>query len=157
VISVTVAAEYDKVEITAADISEKALQVAQKNAAAFGVSKKISFVCSDLFAALDPENKFDLILSNPPYISDGEYDTLPPEVLADPKISLVSGVEGMDIIDRIIKSAPDYLAEGGAVMFEIGYDQSEKVARLVEADGRYKSYTIMKDLNDINRMAYLKY
>ncbi len=157
VISVTVAAEYEKARITSVDISEGAIKVAQKNAKTHKVEKRIEFICSDLFAALDSNIKFDLILSNPPYISDGEYEGLPPEVLADPKISLVSGSEGMDIINRIIKSAPDYLAEGGAVMFEIGYDQSEKVAETVQADGRYKSYTIMRDLNDIDRLAFLKY
>lgn len=157
VISVTVAAEYDNVDITAVDISENALKVAQKNAAIFGVTKKISFICSDLFDALDTKHKFHLILSNPPYISDGEYDGLPPEVLADPKISLVSGSEGMDIINRIIKQAPDYLVEGGALMFEIGYDQAEKVAKAVEQDERYKSYSILKDLNNIDRIAFLKF
>ncbi len=157
VISVTVAAEYDKVEITAVDISENALKIAQKNAATFGVSKKVSFICSDLFDALDTKQKFHLILSNPPYISDGEYSGLPPEVLADPKISLVSGSEGMDIINRIIKQAPNYLVEGGAVMFEIGYDQAEKVAKAVEQDERYKSYSILKDLNNIDRIAFLKF
>lgn len=157
VISVTVAAEYDKVEITAVDISENALKIAQKNAATFGVSKKVSFICSDLFDALDTKQKFHLILSNPPYISDGEYNGLPPEVLADPKISLVSGSEGMDIINRIIRQAPNYLVEGGAVMFEIGYDQAEKVAKAVEQDERYKSYSILKDLNNIDRIAFLKF
>ena len=157
VISVTVAAEYKNVQITAADISDNAIKIAQKNAKTHKVDKRIKFICSDLFEALDSKNKCDLILSNPPYISDGEYEGLPPEVLADPKISLVSGSEGMDIIHRIIKQAPDFLNKGGAVMFEIGYDQSEKVAKAVEADGHYKSYTIMKDLNDIDRVAFLKF
>lgn len=157
VISVTIAAEYDKVNITAVDISEGALKIAQKNAAAFDMSQKISFVCSDLFDALNADQKFDLIISNPPYISDGEYDGLPPEVLADPKVSLVSGSEGMDIINRITKRAPDYLAEGGAVMFEISYDQAEKISKAIQQDGRYKSYSILKDLNNIDRIVFLKF
>ncbi len=157
VISVTVAAEYKKARITSVDISEGAINVAKKNAKTHNTDNRIKFICSDLFDALDSNIKYDLILSNPPYIADGEYEGLPPEVLADPKVSLVSGNEGMDIIHRIIKQAPEYLAEGGAVMFEIGYDQSEKVAKAVEANGRYGSYTIMKDLNDIDRVAFLKY
>lgn len=157
VISITIAAEYDSCQITAVDISESALKIARKNAATFEVAKKILFVCSDLFDALDANQKFDLIISNPPYISDGEYDGLPPEVLADPKVSLLSGNEGMDIINRIIKQAPDFLADDGAVMFEIGYDQAEKVADSVKRDGQYKSYSILKDLNNIDRVVLLKF
>ena len=110
---------------------------------------------SDFFSKLDSDLKFDLILSNPPYIAEWEYKDLPPEVLADPKISLVSGVEGLDMIKILIDKAPDYLKENGRLMFEIGFDQGEKIKNLTNDDTRYRSFTIFKDLNDIDRVVIL--
>ncbi|UCE23884.1 MAG: hypothetical protein JSU74_11375, partial [Candidatus Zixiibacteriota bacterium] len=99
--------------------------------------------------------RFDLIVANPPYISDEEYKSLPPEVLADPKISLTSGQEGLDAIKVISRDSPDYLASGGRIMFEIGYNQAARVTALTENDDRYKSIVILKDLNDIDRVVIL--
>ena len=155
VISVTMAAELKNCAVTAVDISNDAIEVARRNAVDQGVSDKIEFRQSDILGSIKPDEKFDLILSNPPYISDDEYKVLPPEVLADPKVSLTSGDEGLDAIKEIIKSAPDHLAEGGRLMFEIGYNQADRVAQLTEGDPRYQSIVIMKDLNDIDRVVIL--
>lgn len=155
VISVTVASELPDAKLTAVDISKKAIEVARENANSYDVAERIDFVFSDRFENIAPAKKFDLILSNPPYISEDEYKELPPEVLADPKISLVSGEKGMDMIERMIKEAPDYLKDGGRLMFEIGYNQAELVYDLSEKDKRYSSITIFKDLNDIDRVAIL--
>jgi len=81
---------------------------------------------------------------------------LPPEVLADPRISLVGGEDGLDAIRRIIAEAPQYLNKDGAIMFEIGYNQSEQIPELVAARPEYESLTIMKDLNDIDRIVILR-
>lgn len=155
VISVTVAAELPNAKITALDISEGAIAVAQVNAIENGVKDQIEFRQSDLFGALTENDKFDLILSNPPYIPDREYDDLPPEVLADPKISLVGGEQGMDIIQYLIDNAPQYLKPRGKLMFEIGYDQSNLVMTHSERNDAYKSINIIKDLNDISRVVIL--
>ncbi len=155
VICVTMACEIPDAKITALDISQDALRIARKNAERWEVSGRIKFLESDAFKALDINNRFDLILSNPPYISDNEYRELPPEVLADPKIALTSGAEGLDFIKIIIEKAPYYLKNKGRLMFEIGYDQAEKVARLTEKDSRYRSIAIMRDLNDIDRVVIL--
>lgn len=155
VISVTVASELPDAKITAVDISEKAIDVAKENANNHDVINRISFVLSDRFENVAPENKFDLILSNPPYISEDDYKELPPEVLADPKISLVSGGKGMDMIELLVAEAPPYLKNKGRMMFEIGYNQAELVYDLTGKDKRYKSITILKDLNDIDRVVIL--
>jgi release factor glutamine methyltransferase len=155
VISVTVAAELPNAEITALDISEGAIAVARVNAEVNGVADRIEFRQSDLFSALTENDKFDLILSNPPYIPDREYDDLPPEVLADPKISLLGGKQGMDIIQYLIDNAPKYLKAHGKLMFEIGYDQSNLVMTYSERNDAYKSINIIKDLNDISRVVIL--
>lgn len=155
VISVSVAAEIVDAAVVALDISKEAIEVAQRNAEDLKVSDRIEFRQSDLFESLKQGEKFDLILSNPPYIAEPDYAGLMKEVLADPKISLVAGAEGMDIIKELIGHAPDYLADGGRIMFEIGYDQSEKVAALTETDERYTSIEIIKDLSDIDRIVIL--
>ncbi|RKX21820.1 MAG: peptide chain release factor N(5)-glutamine methyltransferase [Candidatus Zixiibacteriota bacterium] len=155
VISVTVAAELPTARITAVDISAEAIAVAKKNAGIHNVENQVDFVLSDRFENIARTEKFDLILSNPPYISENEYKELPPEVLADPKISLVSGAKGIDMIEHLILEVPDYLKKNGRLMFEIGYNQAELVSKISEKDKRYRSITILKDLNDIDRVAIL--
>ena len=155
VISVTMANELADCAIVALDVSTEAIDVAKKNAATLGGLKKIDFRRSQLFSALTNDDKFALILSNPPYISEDEYRTLEPEVLADPRQALVGGADGLDIIRAILKQAPDYLAPDGRIMFEIGYNQSEAIAQLTERDDRYTSLNIIKDLNDIDRVIVL--
>jgi release factor glutamine methyltransferase len=155
VISVTMANELADCSIVALDVSTEAIDVAKKNAATLGGLKKIDFRRSELFSALNNDDKFELILSNPPYISEDEYRTLEPEVLADPKQALVGGADGLDVIRAILKQAPDYLAPDGRIMFEIGYNQSEAIAQLTERDDRYTSLNIIKDLNDIDRVIVL--
>ena len=129
--------------------------MAKENAQNHNVTNRIDFVLSDRFKNITPENKFDLILSNPPYISEDDYKELSPEVLADPKISLVSGGRGMDMIELLVSEAPDYLKSNGRLMFEIGYNQAELVYELSGKDKRYRSITILKDLNDIDRVVIL--
>ncbi len=155
VISVTVAAELPNARLTALDISPGAIEVARHNARENEVDDRIEFLESNLFGALSNNRKFDLILSNPPYIPEDEYDTLPPEVLADPKISLTAGSAGMDIIKYLIDNAPKYLKARGRLMFEIGYDQSNLVMTYSERNESYKSINIIKDLNDISRVVIL--
>ena len=155
VIAVTMASELKEVSVVALDISDDALNVANKNAKALGVADRIEFRPSDFFSALRADEKFDLILSNPPYITEGDWPGLPPEVRADPKIAMTAGDDGLDAVRAILKSAPNYLATGGHIMFEIGQGQSEQIADLTSEDQRYRSFTCVKDLNDIDRVVVL--
>ena len=155
VVSVTLANELSDCRIVALDISPDAIAVASRNAINLGGADKIEFRQSDFFGNILPNERFDLILSNPPYISEDEYRDLPPEVLADPKISLTSGDEGLDAIKIILRDAPRFLAPGGRIIFEIGYNQADRVAELTSHDDRYESIVIMKDLNDIDRVVML--
>ncbi len=155
VIAVTMVAECDACRMTALDISPEALAIARGNAEHHDVNERIRWLESDLLAAIRPHERFELILANPPYIADHEYDELPPEVLADPKIALTSGPEGLDHIKRLIDTVPAFLAPRGRLLFEIGYNQAEAITRLTEADERYTSFTLIKDLNDIDRIVLL--
>jgi release factor glutamine methyltransferase len=155
VIAITLAKELDECSILGLDISSDALKVAHENAVNFIATDNIDFLESDYFENVPTEMKFDLILANPPYISEDEYKELPPEVLADPKISLTSGEEGLDAIKKILSDAPDYLEDDGKIMFEIGYKQANQVTELTSNDNRFKSIVILKDLNDIDRVVIL--
>ena len=155
VISVTLALELSEVKVVAVDLSDDALAVARTNVETLGAADRVELRHSDLFSAVKPDERFDLIVSNPPYIREDAYAGLPPEVLADPKLALVSGEDGLDAIREIVRVAPDYLAEGGRILFEIGYDQSALIAELTGSDDRYTSLIILKDLNDIDRIVIL--
>jgi release factor glutamine methyltransferase len=156
VISVTIACELPEVWLTAVDISQDAIGTARRNAALHEVGGRVNFIKSDIFSNLPQDTKYDLILSNPPYISEKEYAELSPEVLADPKISLLGGVDGLDIIRKLISDAPDYLKPKGRLLFEIGYNQAEIAAEISEMDKRYQSLAIIKDLNDVDRVVILR-
>ncbi len=154
-ISVTMAAELEAATVVALDISEAALEVARKNARDLEVADRVDLRHSDFFSALAQEDKFDVVMSNPPYIRDDEYPTLQKEVLEDPKIAMVGGEDGLDAIRAIVKSAPDHLAPGGRIMFEIGFGQVEGVVGLTESDGRYTSFSYLKDLVGVDRVIVL--
>ncbi len=155
VVSVTVACELGHCSVLALDISEEALQVAKMNAAELGAADRIEFRRSDFFASVEQDRTFDLILSNPPYISGEEHKSLPPEVLADPEVSLLAGEEGLDAIKVILRHAPVFLAEGGRVIIEIGDNQADRVAELAADDGRYRAAVRIKDLRGVDRVIML--
>ncbi|KAA3632041.1 MAG: peptide chain release factor N(5)-glutamine methyltransferase [Calditrichaeota bacterium] len=155
VISCTLALEVPNSQITALDVSAEALDVAKKNAKDLKADSNMKFIESDYFTHVDSSEKYDLILANPPYISEDEYKELPPEVLADPKVSLTSANDGLGAVEIILRDAPNYLAPNGRIMFEIGYNQADRVAKLTENDDRFTSIVILKDLNDIDRVVIL--
>ncbi len=155
VISLTTAGEIAGATVLALDISTDALAVASHNAVSLGFDGRVEFRPSNLFSAVRADERFDLILSNPPYIAEPDYAGLPPEVLADPKVAMTSGPEGLDAIRIILRDAPSFLNPGGRIMFEIGYDQADKVTSLTGQDNRYTSISILRDLSDIDRVVIL--
>jgi len=155
VIAITLACEFSGCQLVAVDISQDALKVAGKNARSYNVADFIEFRESDLLDNVRETEKFDLIVSNPPYVTEAEYKTLAPEVHADPKIAITSGEDGLDAIRVILKRAPNYLKTGGRIMFEIGYDQAERITKITEKDDRYRSIAVLKDLNNFDRIVIL--
>ena len=118
------------------DVSEPALAVAEDNARRLGLADRAEFILSDWTEALDPAEKFDIILSNPPYIGEREKDSLPPEVrLYEPDRALYAGEEGLDDYRKLIDQLPDYLASGGTILFEIGAGQAQALRHLLTAAG----------------------
>lgn len=148
-IAVTIAAECPGTKVYASDLSESALSVAKKNA--IQNHTDIAFFQGDLFRALPHFLRFDLILSNPPYIPSEDCKTLQDEVMQEPIMALDGGMDGLDFYRRIASEAVDYLNPGGALMVEIGFDQGEKVSRLFSMAG-FASVQVHKDLYGQNRI-----
>ena len=139
-------------EIVASDISEKALSIAIENAN--NNNAKITFIKSDLFDNIS--GKFDLIISNPPYISYKDKITIKDSVLNyDPHLALFAEEDGIYFYRKIIENAVHYLSKDGVIFFEIGYDQKEKIFEL----GNINNFitTVYKDINDRDRIAKLIY
>ncbi|HEY1936338.1 MAG TPA: peptide chain release factor N(5)-glutamine methyltransferase [Candidatus Angelobacter sp.] len=130
-IALALASELPHAEIHACDISEDALEIARTNAARLGLSQKVLFRHSDLLAAYASE-KFDFIISNPPYVGEADADKVQKQVREfEPKIAVFSGREGMEIYRRLIPQAHDALHPGGWLVTEIGYSEEQKVRDLL--------------------------
>lgn len=141
-------AKYAGVDVTSVDISKKALEVAANNSNRLGVS--VQFIESDLFSNIPNGSKFDLIISNPPYIPKGVK--LQKEVQFEPKVALyTSETTGCEFYKKIAEKAPVYLAERGAVVFELGVNESELVKTYFEKNG-YVNIVIEKDFANIDRV-----
>ena len=134
-----------------ADLSEEALEVARKNAEQLGESSAL-FVQGDLFAPV--EGKFEIIVSNPPYICSDVIPTLMEEVREhEPMQALDGGADGLDFYRKIIQGAKEHLCGGGQLFFEIGYDQGEAVQRLMEQAG-YREVECVQDFSGLDRVVF---
>ena len=139
-------------EIVASDISEKALSIAIENAN--NNNANITFIKSDLFDNIS--GKFDLIISNPPYISYKDKITIKDNVLKyDPHLALFAEEDGIYFYRKIIENAVHYLSKDGVIFFEIGYDQKEKIFELGKNNNLIT--TVYKDINNRDRIAKLIY
>ncbi len=145
VIAISLAVQRPESDIIATDISEEALAVAQKNAETHNCTEHITFLKGDLFEPVTARH-FDWILCNPPYIKSAERDTLSADVRdREPEIALFAGDEGLAVIRRLIAEAPDYLVPNGKLIFEIGDTQAAEVCSLLEAQPAYRTYELLKD------------
>lgn len=151
-ITVSLAKYLENVKVTSVDISDIALEIGKRNAISNEVNDRINFVKSDLFTNIDKETKFDIIVSNPPYIKRKVIETLDKQVKDyEPYNALEGGVDGLDFYRAITKQAKNYLKKGGILAYEVGHDQSEDVSKLMEMDGYTNIYTL-KDLQQIDRV-----
>ena len=121
-LAILMAFAFPEAEITAVDISQDALDVAAENIATYGLEDRIKLVLSDGFASV-PEQRFDFILSNPPYVTRESMETLPPEYLHEPGIALGSGEDGLDLVRQLLVDAPRYLKQEGVLAVEVGHNR----------------------------------
>lgn len=155
-VAIALARELPGVAVFATDISRRALRVARSNAEAHGVVDRITFLRGDLWRALDgqgPDNQADLVVSNPPYIPSGILPTLMPEVQWEPRRALDGGWDGLQFHRAIIAGAPQRIRPGRFLLLEIGADQAESVARLLEESGGFDEIRVLPDLNGRERVA----
>ena len=152
IIAITLKKELSQfsIDVVASDISEEAIKVSKENAQSHDAT--IKFIQSDIFDNI--ADKFDIIVSNPPYIDRKDEVTMQDNVLKyDPHLALFAEEEGMYFYRKIIEQANDYLNENGVIFFEIGYDQKDKIIKLADLNGY--SAEVYKDINGRDRMAFL--
>lgn len=150
-ISISILSAVGEAHALAVDISNDALAIAARNSARHGVGNRIVLKESDLFAEIN--GRFDLIVSNPPYINERNLETLQPEVrLFEPHSALSGGADGLDCIKRVSADAPKFLKPKGFILIEIGFDQADKVTDLFDPQ-LWNNVEFLRDLQDIKRVA----
>lgn len=136
------------------DISTEAIHTAFKNMEKFGLYNRAIFRKSDIYSKIREDEKFDLIVSNPPYIPPKGKETIQEEVSYEPDLALYTTDEkGLAFYEKIIKDAPKFLNKGGYLMFELGIGQSTSVAQLMKKAG-FENIKVLKDLANIDRVIF---
>lgn len=155
-VAVSLAKELPIARILATDKSRKALKTARLNARRQSISSMI-FAQGNLFSPLKRlhlDRQCDFIVSNPPYISEEEWATLPREIKDhEPKKALVAGMTGLEVIEKLVQGAARYLKRGGCLLIEIGHSQKESVKSFFDSDSEWEEAIFFKDLNGIDRVA----
>ena len=159
-IAAAIAKNVKEVQIVATDISDVALKVAAENIEKLKLTEKVQLLCGDLFdpiiEGLD-EARFDLIVCNPPYVSEPEYAAMDKNVKDyEPAHALLAGADGLDVYRRILEKVNDFLKPDGTLMMEIGYAQGKAVRQLLENTGIFKTIAIEKDFANNDRIAIAK-
>lgn len=165
-IAISLAKLVPEINITAIDISEKALEIALYNAKLNNVHGVVRFIRNDFFTCSlpvpsgvegQPAACYDIIISNPPYISSGDIDNLQPEIQYEPRISLDGGEDGLDFYRKIIKDAPKYLNDGGFMILEMGFSQRKDIENIFKKTGIFEIIEVVKDYSNIDRVIVAKW
>jgi len=153
-IALSLAKLRPEAQVTAVDISPKALAVAQQNANRLAL-RNVRFFLSGWFAALNPSTQFDLIIANPPYVAESDPHLSQGDVRFEPLLALKSGVDGLDDIRNIVRAAPAFLCLNGHILIEHGYNQQDKIIELLLALG-FDAVAGHRDLAGQARVSYGK-
>lgn len=151
-IAISVAKNSD-ISVTASDISNKAVEVAKENAGINEVTDKINFIVSDMFSNIS-EQKFDIIISNPPYIAEKEFQELEKELSFEPRQALVAKEDGLFFYKQIAKNAKNYLNQNGLIIVELNANIPDTITGIF-TDSGYKKIKIIKDYSGLNRVLVL--
>ncbi|MBK7858456.1 MAG: peptide chain release factor N(5)-glutamine methyltransferase [Archangiaceae bacterium] len=152
-IAVTIACERPQASVWATDLLADACAVAKLNAEALGAGGRVTVLQGDLLAAVPQGPRFDVVVSNPPYVMAAELPTLQREVQREPRAALDGGADGLDLVRRIAEAAPPYLKAGGTLALEIGDGQGDAVRDILVRAG-YHEVRIEKDLARHDRLAF---
>lgn len=156
-VALALASELQAAVLMASDRSIKAIDVARQNARRLDLDQRVHFFCGDWFVCLHPRvRRFDMILSNPPYIPTAEIDRLQAEVSQyEPRGALDGGADGLVSIRAIIGRAPDYLKPGGHLLLEIGHDQKADIEKTVALSTAYAQLDFIRDYGGHDRIVRL--
>ena len=154
-IGISLAKYIKNSKVTMSDISENAVEIANKNAIKNEVKDRCSFINSDMFENIN--EKYDIIVSNPPYIKTEVINTLSKEVQNEPSLALDGGEDGLRFYRIIANNAWKYLNKNGILALEIGYDQNDDVIKLLRTTGKYRDIYSKKDLSNNDRIIVGKY
>jgi release factor glutamine methyltransferase len=153
IIAVCAAKYLPSARVTAIDISQAALAVARRNAERHGVSDRINFIESDLFAAVPPEARFDVVASNPPYVTTAEMAALPSDVREhEPHLALAAGEQGTAVIEPLIAQAAERLNPGGLLLLEISPMIASAVEELIGASSSFDLLPTIRDSANLARV-----
>jgi release factor glutamine methyltransferase len=152
-ISVALAKELPAASLVATDLSEKALSIAQENASRHGVRERIHFLQGDLFGPLEKGSAFDLIITNPPYIAQDDFPSLPPDVRNfEPRVALDGGKDGLTFFRNVLPRVGEFLSPEGWFLAEIGAGQEQKIRQIAQENDQFASCDFVPDLSGIKRV-----
>jgi len=147
-IALAIAAEWPAAVVTASDASEVALATARENARALGLESRVRFAHGDWFGAIGGDERFEAIVSNPPYVATGEWDLLPADVRSfEPPQALFSGASGLEALREIVDDAPLHLVAGGLLALELAEARATEVAGWLEGAHDWSGVTLLDDLS----------
>ena len=159
-IAVAIARQRPRAQVIATDLSNPSLDVARLNATRHAVSERITWLEGDLLGPLanrELEGGIDVIVSNPPYISEADWVTLQPEVrLFEPRSALVAGPQGTELQERLLREAGQYLSPGGALIMEIGSGQAHAMRRIVDEIPGYRFHRLVYDAVGLERVVIVE-
>ena len=154
-VALALAAEDPFVRVVAVDVDPAAAEVARRNASRLGLGARVDVVTGDLLGDLGAERRFDVIVSNPPYVPAAEYETLEPNVHDfEPRLALYGGEDGLDVYRRLIPAAAAALEPHGVLALEVGAGQAAAVSDLLAASGRYAPAAVRADLAGTPRVVF---
>lgn len=122
-LAIIAADQFASAHVIGSDVSADALDVARRNVAAYGIEARVQIVKSDLLADVPSDPRFDLIVSNPPYVRDSAVDAFPPEYAFEPRLAHAGGADGLDLVHRILAEAPRFLTDRGMLVVEVGQER----------------------------------
>jgi len=151
-VAIALAKEREALLVDAVELSPKAAALAIRNAERNGVAHRVRICEGDLFAPLETDARYSMIVSNPPYVRDEEIEALEPEVRCEPRLALAGGADGLDVVRRILADAPRFLAQGSALLLEIDSRQAPIVATEIGPNALGVSGEVIRDLAGLDRV-----
>jgi len=156
-VAAAIAENCETADVTAVEIDDQAFAVATRNLAKHELTDRVALLQGDLFEPVPDEELFDLIVSNPPYVTTAEMDTLPPDVrLHEPRRALDGGADGLDLVRRIVTDGQTRLNPGGAMLLEISSEQAPAVGGLFAEAGVFEPAMTVKDLAGHSRVVWAR-